>query len=150
MIWAVVDLYVYYCRFKQCQFTQSTQFTCAKEDSLPLLSSFSLSASSTLQGTAADRFFHSLSTFIQGLDTKNNVKVSTLTRTHRHWLYNSTWCCRSPSSFPHQILKQFSCYTHVNTLYSFDWYCLIWLYTICICSSFVFSVLFINCVFLSF
>lgn len=31
---------------------------------------------SGLQGTAADRFFHSLSGFIQGLDTKNNVKVT--------------------------------------------------------------------------
>lgn len=35
-----------------------------------------------LKGTAADRFFHSLSSFIQGLDTKNNVKVSTYTHTH--------------------------------------------------------------------
>lgn len=77
-----MELYVYYCRFKECQLTQFTQFTCAKDDSLPLLSSFSVSASPTLQGTAADRFFHSLSTFIQGLDTKNNVKVSTLTRAH--------------------------------------------------------------------
>uniref|UniRef100_A0A673HWH5 P-type phospholipid transporter n=1 Tax=Sinocyclocheilus rhinocerous TaxID=307959 RepID=A0A673HWH5_9TELE len=31
----------------------------------------------SLQGTAADRFLGSLSTFIRGLDTKNNVKVST-------------------------------------------------------------------------
>lgn len=30
------------------------------------------------QGTAADRFLGSLSTFIRGLDTKNNVKVRTL------------------------------------------------------------------------
>uniref|UniRef100_A0A671URS7 ATP-binding cassette, sub-family A (ABC1), member 1A n=1 Tax=Sparus aurata TaxID=8175 RepID=A0A671URS7_SPAAU len=33
-------------------------------------------------GTAADRFFHSLSTFIQGLDTKNNVKI---------WFNNKGW-----------------------------------------------------------
>uniref|UniRef100_A0A671URV1 ATP-binding cassette, sub-family A (ABC1), member 1A n=1 Tax=Sparus aurata TaxID=8175 RepID=A0A671URV1_SPAAU len=54
----------------------------ARNDSLPLLSSFSVSASPTLQGTAADRFFHSLSTFIQGLDTKNNVKI---------WFNNKGW-----------------------------------------------------------
>uniref|UniRef100_A0A673JJN5 P-type phospholipid transporter n=1 Tax=Sinocyclocheilus rhinocerous TaxID=307959 RepID=A0A673JJN5_9TELE len=34
-------------------------------------------------GTAADRFLASLSTFIRGLDTKNNVKVSTL---HSDWM----------------------------------------------------------------
>ncbi|KAA8595046.1 hypothetical protein FQN60_012181 [Etheostoma spectabile] len=33
-------------------------------------------------GTAADRFFHSLSNFIQGLDTKNNVKI---------WFNNKGW-----------------------------------------------------------
>uniref|UniRef100_A0A8C3B3X0 P-type phospholipid transporter n=1 Tax=Cyclopterus lumpus TaxID=8103 RepID=A0A8C3B3X0_CYCLU len=49
-------------------------YPCAKEDFLPL----------TLQGTAADRFFHSLSSFIQGLDTKNNVKVSI-------WFNNKGW-----------------------------------------------------------
>uniref|UniRef100_A0A673J9J3 P-type phospholipid transporter n=1 Tax=Sinocyclocheilus rhinocerous TaxID=307959 RepID=A0A673J9J3_9TELE len=37
----------------------------------------------SLQGTAADRFLASLSTFIRGLDTKNNVKVSTL---HSDWM----------------------------------------------------------------
>uniref|UniRef100_A0A8D3EE15 ABC transporter domain-containing protein n=1 Tax=Scophthalmus maximus TaxID=52904 RepID=A0A8D3EE15_SCOMX len=42
----------------------------------------SLSASPSLQGTAADRFFHSLSTFVQGLDTKNNVKI---------WFNNKGW-----------------------------------------------------------
>lgn len=31
----------------------------------------------SFQGTATDRFFHSLSDFIQGMDTKNIVKVST-------------------------------------------------------------------------
>uniref|UniRef100_A0AAQ4QFF7 P-type phospholipid transporter n=1 Tax=Gasterosteus aculeatus aculeatus TaxID=481459 RepID=A0AAQ4QFF7_GASAC len=41
-----------------------------------------LSLSLTLQGTAADRFFHSLSSFIQGLDTKNNVKI---------WFNNKGW-----------------------------------------------------------
>ncbi|KAM3838356.1 LOW QUALITY PROTEIN: phospholipid-transporting ATPase ABCA1-like [Diretmus argenteus] len=34
------------------------------------------------RGTAADRFFHSLSSFIQGLDTKNNVKI---------WFNNKGW-----------------------------------------------------------
>ncbi|KAF3687446.1 ATP-binding cassette sub-family A member 1 ATP-binding cassette transporter 1 [Channa argus] len=34
------------------------------------------------RGTAADRFFHSLSGFIQGLDTKNNVKI---------WFNNKGW-----------------------------------------------------------
>ncbi|AWP05925.1 putative ATP-binding cassette sub-family A member 1-like isoform 4 [Scophthalmus maximus] len=34
------------------------------------------------RGTAADRFFHSLSTFVQGLDTKNNVKI---------WFNNKGW-----------------------------------------------------------
>uniref|UniRef100_A0A8C9Y3K4 P-type phospholipid transporter n=1 Tax=Sander lucioperca TaxID=283035 RepID=A0A8C9Y3K4_SANLU len=34
------------------------------------------------RGTAADRFFHSLSNFIQGLDTKNNVKI---------WFNNKGW-----------------------------------------------------------
>uniref|UniRef100_A0A4W6D0V8 ATP-binding cassette, sub-family A (ABC1), member 1A n=1 Tax=Lates calcarifer TaxID=8187 RepID=A0A4W6D0V8_LATCA len=40
------------------------------------------SVSLTLQGTAADRFFHSLSSFIRGLDTKNNVKI---------WFNNKGW-----------------------------------------------------------
>uniref|UniRef100_A0A669C5X9 P-type phospholipid transporter n=1 Tax=Oreochromis niloticus TaxID=8128 RepID=A0A669C5X9_ORENI len=39
-------------------------------------------ASPILQGAAADRFFHSLSSFIQGLDTKNNVKI---------WFNNKGW-----------------------------------------------------------
>ncbi|XP_033976697.1 phospholipid-transporting ATPase ABCA1-like isoform X2 [Trematomus bernacchii] len=34
------------------------------------------------RGTAADRFFHSLSNFMQGLDTKNNVKI---------WFNNKGW-----------------------------------------------------------
>uniref|UniRef100_A0A3P8W1X6 P-type phospholipid transporter n=1 Tax=Cynoglossus semilaevis TaxID=244447 RepID=A0A3P8W1X6_CYNSE len=34
------------------------------------------------RGTAADRFFHSLSSFIQGLDTNNNVKI---------WFNNKGW-----------------------------------------------------------
>uniref|UniRef100_A0A668W813 P-type phospholipid transporter n=1 Tax=Oreochromis aureus TaxID=47969 RepID=A0A668W813_OREAU len=34
------------------------------------------------RGAAADRFFHSLSSFIQGLDTKNNVKI---------WFNNKGW-----------------------------------------------------------
>ncbi|XP_004066316.1 ATP-binding cassette sub-family A member 1 isoform X1 [Oryzias latipes] len=40
------------------------------------------------RGTAADRFFHSLSSFIQGLDSKNNVKI---------WFNNKGW--HSISSF---------------------------------------------------
>uniref|UniRef100_A0A3P9AZG2 P-type phospholipid transporter n=1 Tax=Maylandia zebra TaxID=106582 RepID=A0A3P9AZG2_9CICH len=47
------------------------------------LGSLLLSAASPiLQGAAADRFFHSLSSFIQGLDTKNNVKI---------WFNNKGW-----------------------------------------------------------
>lgn len=56
-------------------------YTCAKNRLGSLLLS---AASPILQGAAADRFFHSLSSFIQGLDTKNNVKVSTHTHTCTH------------------------------------------------------------------
>lgn len=54
-----------------CLYNTKTNSLCVINPSLslylPLLS---------LQGTAADRFFGSLSNFIQGMDTKNIVKVS--------------------------------------------------------------------------
>lgn len=49
----------------------------------------------SFQGTAADRFFHSLSSFIQGMDTKNIVKVSERRNAQMHQLHNSKCgkCC---------------------------------------------------------
>uniref|UniRef100_H2MGF6 P-type phospholipid transporter n=1 Tax=Oryzias latipes TaxID=8090 RepID=H2MGF6_ORYLA len=56
--------------------------------SLGARSSQFLSHKDDIDGTAADRFFHSLSSFIQGLDSKNNVKI---------WFNNKGW--HSISSF---------------------------------------------------
>uniref|UniRef100_A0A3Q3XHW1 P-type phospholipid transporter n=1 Tax=Mola mola TaxID=94237 RepID=A0A3Q3XHW1_MOLML len=46
------------------------------------IKTFSLSVSLSIKGTTADHFLSSLSTFIQGLDTKNNVKI---------WFNNKGW-----------------------------------------------------------